>query len=64
MNGRIRPLMPGKWIVWLLIPVGMMLFVGANAHLVYVAVSSQPDCVDHLKEPGDGSGYRAAKSSC
>jgi hypothetical protein len=37
----------------------------ANAHLVQVAVSSQPDCVPHLKLPNDSSGtYRAAKSAC
>lgn len=42
----------------------------ANAHLVYVAVTSQPDCVPHLKSPvlnssGEASGnFRAARSSC
>ena len=43
----------------------MLLFVGANAHLVYVAIASQPDCVAHLKDPGSAPGqFRAAKSSC
>lgn len=38
--------------------------VGANAHLVYVAFSSQPACVSHLKT-ADGAGhFSAAKSSC
>lgn len=38
--------------------------VGANAHLVYVAFSSQPACVSHLKA-SDGAGhFSAAKSSC
>jgi hypothetical protein len=41
-----------------------LLFVGANAHLVYVAFKSQPDCVAHVKSAGDGEGYRAAKSAC
>lgn len=36
----------------------------ANAHLVYVAFSSQPDCVSHLKAAGAAGAYRAAKSSC
>ncbi len=36
----------------------------ANAHLVYVAFSSQPDCVTHLKGAGEGGTYRAAKSAC
>lgn len=63
MSGRARSLLPGRRVALLLIPAALLLFAGANAHLVYVAVSSQPDCVDHLKEPG-GGGYRAAKSSC
>lgn len=37
----------------------------ANAHLVIVAVNSQPNCVPHHKEPAEAPGaYRAAKSSC
>jgi hypothetical protein len=48
----------------LLVPAGLLLVAGANAHLVYVAVTSQPDCVPHLKEAGTGSSYRAAKSAC
>lgn len=41
------------------------LLVAANAHLVYVAVASQPDCVAHSKaKTGDGAAYRAARSSC
>lgn len=38
--------------------------VAANAHLVYVAFSSQPDCVTHLKDEGEPGTYRAAKSAC
>ena len=34
--------------------LAVLLFVGANAHLVYVAVSSQPECVAHLKTPAQG----------
>ena len=29
---------------------------GANAHLIYVAFSSQPECVDHLKKPEHRNG--------
>jgi len=37
----------------------------ANAHLVYVAMTSQPDCVPHLKTSGEADGnFRAARSSC
>ena len=39
--------------------------IAANAHLVMVAVSSQPNCVPHHKGPAETPGtYRAAKSSC
>nr|WP_295469278.1 hypothetical protein [Mesorhizobium sp.] len=49
---------------WLLVPTGLLLVAAANAHLVYVAVRSQPDCVPHLKEAGAAGNYRAAKSAC
>ena len=48
----------------LLVPAGLLLVAGANAHLVYVAITSQPDCVPHLKEAGTSGSYRAAKSAC
>ncbi|MBN9058316.1 MAG: MFS transporter, partial [Rhizobiales bacterium] len=44
--------------------IGLGLF-GANAHLVYVALRSQPECVAHTKATdGSGSAYSAAKSAC
>jgi len=44
---------------------GVMLLVAANAHLVYVAVVSQPDCIPHIRrgDSGDGNGRLAAASS-
>ena len=62
MSGRAR--LPGGWLPWVLVPVGLLLFAGANAHLVYVAFQSQPECVDHLKSADGDGGYRAAKSAC
>jgi len=54
-----------RWkAAWLLVPAGLLLVAGVNAHLVYVAVTSQPDCVPHLKEAGTSGSYRAAKSAC
>lgn len=45
--------------------VGIAILLGANAHLVYVAFRSQPECVPHAKAPdGSGDGFRAAKSAC
>lgn len=56
-RGWLRPL-------WLLSAAALLVLV-ANAHLVYVAVSTQPDCVPHLKDKGSSpSAYRAAKSAC
>jgi hypothetical protein len=56
-----------KWplAAWLLAAALVLVVAGANAHLVYVAVASQPGCVAHLKEAGSQAGeYRAAKSAC
>jgi hypothetical protein len=64
MSGRGPARLPGRWIAWLLVPAGLLLFAGANAHLVYVAFQSQPDCVAHVQDTGDSSGYGAAQSGC
>jgi hypothetical protein len=54
-----------KTIVFALVALGIAVFVGANAHLVYVAFTSQPDCVPHSKEVGvEGAPLRAARSAC
>ncbi|WP_313196118.1 hypothetical protein [Shinella zoogloeoides] len=52
-------------LLWILTAAAMIVFVGANAHLVYVAVSSETGCVAHLKDKsGTPGGYRAAKPAC
>lgn len=46
---------------------GLVVLLAANAHLIYVAFSSQPDCVQHIREAGSGppgARYAPAKSSC
>lgn len=54
--------------VRLLVMCGVLVVVSvilaANAHLIYVAFSSQPDCVSHLQGQGAPGTYRAAKSAC
>lgn len=49
------------------ISTAVLALIAANAHLVYVAVMSQPDCVQHIHGgdvvPGRG-GFSAAQSSC
>lgn len=48
----------------------VVLFAGANIHLISVSIASQPGCVSHLKAPQletpkEGAAvYRAAKPSC
>ena len=43
----------------------VLLLIVANTHLVYVAATSQPDCVAHSKIQGqDGVTFRAARSAC
>ena len=54
-----------RLIVGLLVLAGLLVLGGANAHLLYVAVMSQPGCVDHVRpgEARDGM-FGAAKSAC
>lgn len=55
-------------MVWLGVVAGVLLLVMANAHLVYVAFTSEPGCVPHTKqigvENGASASFRAAKSAC
>lgn len=54
-----------KLWVWVLVGACLALLLGANAHLVYVAFTSQPDCVPHSRDAGtDGAPLRAARSAC
>ena len=53
-----------RWMLAIAAAVIVGVLLVANAHLVYVAFSSQPDCVAHLKDAGEQGTYRAAKSAC
>jgi hypothetical protein len=54
-------------VVWAAVGAGLLLVLIANSHLVYIAVTSQPECVAHLRQ-GEGSAkdgkFTAARSSC
>jgi hypothetical protein len=55
-------------LLWAAIGSGLLLLLLiANAHLVYVAIMSQPECVAHLRQ-GEGVAkngqFSAARSSC
>ena len=55
----------GWLMLGILLAAAGLVVAGANFHLVYVAVSSQPDCVPHLKAPdGQAGTFRAAQPSC
>jgi predicted dinucleotide-binding enzyme len=63
---KVEP-MKSRTLLWLSIGAGLALLFAANAHLVYVAMTSQPDCVAHLRSgdnPNAAAQFRAAKSSC
>lgn len=51
-------------IVGLAVLAGIGIFAAANAHLIWTSVHSQPNCVPHLKLPGEDGRFRAAESSC
>ena len=53
-----------KLISLLIVGIGLATLIGANAHLIYVAVTSQTACVPHAKSVGGDGAYRAAKSAC
>jgi hypothetical protein len=53
-------------MVGLLVAAGAAVFLAANGHLIYVAMTSQPDCVSHVK-PGEAApagALSAARSAC
>lgn len=50
--------------VALAVMAGIGIIAAANAHLFWTSVRSQPDCVPHLKAPGQDGRFRAAQSSC
>jgi hypothetical protein len=55
VNWRVRAL--------LIVTVLLTVFVGANVHLVYMAVQSQPECVMRTGAE-TASAFRPAKPSC
>lgn len=67
MNAAPSTILSGATAIWLAVAAGILVLVGANAHLIYVAVTSQPDCVAHVKpgeSGGQGGAFSAAQSDC
>ena len=42
------------WLAWVLVPAGLLLVAGANAHLVYVAFDRSRNASRTLKAAGEG----------
>lgn len=59
-----KPGLPWRAISVLLVGGGLAVLIGANAHLVYVALKSQPGCVPHAKQADQPGSYSAARSAC
>ena len=56
-----------KFWIWMAVAAALLLVLMANAHMVYVAFSSQPDCIDHVKRGAsvaEAGKFSAASSSC
>ena len=53
--------------LWLFVGLALLLVAIANGHLVYVAITSEPACVAHVRQ-GEGTAqpgrFSAAQSSC
>ena len=62
-TARIREFAVMRLKLWILISAALFVFAAANIHFLYVALTSQPDCVPHARGAGEG-GYMAAKSAC
>lgn len=55
---------PARYVVALAM-VALVAVLIANARFVYLAVRSQPDCVEHLKHKSNKpENFRAASPSC
>jgi hypothetical protein len=58
---------PTKARLWLFVGLALLLVAIANWHLVYVAITSEPACVAHVRQ-GEGTAqpgrFSAAQSSC
>jgi hypothetical protein len=68
MNGATHRIRLGhKAAVWLAVGAGLLLLLAANGHFLYVAITSQPDCIDHVRQGERGESRQqlsAAQSAC
>jgi|GEM_PF-862050 len=58
-----RALRRGRALAILLVIAGLAVVLAANAHLIWVAFTNQPECVA-APDTGSGAHYAPARSSC
>jgi len=51
-------------LIWLGVAAFVLVIIGANVHLAYVAFASASVCVDHTRLGEAAPSFSAAKSSC
>src|SRR5262245_14898008 len=60
-------LLSTRTAIWLAVAGGLAVAVGANAQFLYLAVTTQPECLAHVR-PGESNGqpgaFSAAQSAC
>ena len=64
---KAAPRISARAMALMLAGAGAAILIAANAHLVVVALESQPDCVSHAKTADHSAHptqYRAARPSC
>jgi len=58
----------GSWMRRKQVAIGIAIALGilayGNGRMVYLAITSQPECVSHVKQNTNGAEPIAAKSSC
>lgn len=61
-----RSVWRGRVLAITIVVGGLAVVVAANAHLIYLAFTTQPECVAHIREAGSGppGAYAPARSSC
>ena len=66
-GGEARKKRTSLFLVGAAVIGGLLVVLLANAHLVYVSVMSQPECVEHIKAsetPAPKGSFSAAASAC
>jgi hypothetical protein len=67
MTASVASRFTNRKAIWLGVAVLLLLVIGANSHLVYMAVTTQPECVAHQilgTDDAAAGSFSAAQSAC